>query len=193
MQDASSSSKAPSTAHPCGIQLHRRMPRPVLPCGMRQPGQETDAGRSEALAGNPARLPRGNVAGAHAPVLDQLRRGRRSRGHGDRATGCRFDRPAQRFALEGPRNTRRCERRAFAWRRSALSSTRGSSHARWISSLPKARAQAPSAHSNPKPSRSRIDSSSRCGRLAVRSPCLLRQGRFRAQIHRSVARRPSSP
>ena len=88
------------------VDAHGRMPRPVLPCGMRQPGEETDAARSEALAGNPARLPRGNAADAHVRVLDHVRRGSRSRGDGDRATGCRFDRPAQRHAVEGPRHTR---------------------------------------------------------------------------------------
>src|SRR6476646_12291231 len=41
-----------------------RRPRPGLPCGMRQPGEEIDAARSDALAGNPARRPRGNAAGA---------------------------------------------------------------------------------------------------------------------------------
>ena len=41
-------------------------PRPVLPCGMRQPGQEIDAARYEALAGNPIRLPRGSAPAAHA-------------------------------------------------------------------------------------------------------------------------------
>jgi hypothetical protein len=51
------------------------MPRPAFFHRVRRPDQEIDGARSEALAGNPAGLPRGNTAGAHARVLDYVRRG----------------------------------------------------------------------------------------------------------------------
>ena len=89
------------------------------------------------------------AAGAHVRVLDHVRRGSRPRCHGDRATGCRRDSPAQRLARGGCARYPRCERRAFGWSRSAHSSTRGPWPARWISSSATARAQAPSAHSRP--------------------------------------------
>ena len=94
------------------------------------PGQEPAATRSEALAGNSARLPGGNAADAHARVLDHVRRGRRSGCHRDRATSCRFHRPAQRRAVEGPRHTGDAKSVLSAGRRSVRSSTRGSSRAR---------------------------------------------------------------
>ena len=49
-----------------GGDAHGRMPRPVLPYGMRRADEDIDNARSQALAGNPVRLSRGNLAGADA-------------------------------------------------------------------------------------------------------------------------------
>ncbi len=87
----------------------------------------------------------------------------------------------------------RCERHAFGWSRSVPSSTRGSSHARWISSSAR-RGRRRLRH---------ISTRSRRGLASTRRPdagdwrfnrrVSGGKGRLRAQIHRSVARRTSSP
>ena len=126
-------------------------------------------------------------------VLDHVRRGSRSRGHGDRATGGRFDSPAQRRALEGPRNTRdaksvlsagadRCPRRRLDLRTpdgSALQPRRGRRRLRHFATRSR---RSLASTRRPDAGDRRFDRRVSAGK-----------GRVRAQIHRSMARRTSPP
>ena len=159
-----------------GVDANRRLPRPVLrwwgaPAWLRSRRSPIwDPGRRSGPTSASKRCGRAwSSTRSHSPRKSISLPRRSNSGQPIRRSGAT---PCS----GGYAQYRRCERHASGWRRSAPSSTRGSSHGRWISSSAKAPAQTPSAPSNPKPSRFRADSSTSCGRSAVRSLCLLTQG-----------------